>query len=152
MEVTEDEFKQLLSKYILIPEKDKFVALLAGHLCKDSFVMGQVFKGMLGMHTTLNYKEGEFIYVPYNYLATWRVDEAATLALPEVVGNLIPCQIKHVDPYAEACYTVHYQAVKAGDTNPTNQDYMIRETSITGRVENVEELLDQLENDAEPIN
>jgi hypothetical protein len=152
MEVTEDEFKQLLSKYILIPEKDKFVDLLTGHLCKDSFVMEQVFKGMLGIHTILNYKEGEFIYVPYNYLPTWRVDEAATLALPEVVGNLIPCQIKYVDPYAESSYTVNYQAVKTGDTKPTDQEYMIRENSITGRVENVEEVLDQLEKDAEAIN
>ena len=101
MEITEDEFKQMLSKFILISDKDKFVDLLAGHLCKDSFIMSQVFKGMLGIHTTLKYKQGEFIYVPYNYLATWRVDEAATLALPEVVGDLIPCQIKYVDPYSE---------------------------------------------------
>lgn len=147
IDITDDEFKQLLSKYIVIPNKDKFVDLISGHLCKDSFTMGQVFKAMLGIYSTLNYKEGQYVYVPFDRLATWRVDKDLTLKLPGVVGDQIPCFIKKVEPFSETPYSVVYQAVRTAASLPEEQDYMVTEQGISGKVENIEDVLDQMEDE-----
>lgn len=143
--ITEEEFKQLLSKHIIISNKDRFVNLLSGILCKDAYSMSTIYKAMLDIYTVLKYKKGEFVYVKYDYLATWRINKDATLKLPGVIDNNIPCEITSINEYNELSYNIKYLAVKEGETTPVEQEYMISDNAIVGKVENVEQVLDDLE-------
>jgi hypothetical protein len=100
---------------------------------------------MLGIYPEFKYKVGEWVYVHYNNLATWRVDKETTLVLPNVKNNeLIPCKIYEIDTYGEVPYKIKYQAVK--DDKPSEQDYYVTESYIDSKVENLEQVLDDLEN------
>lgn len=144
VEITDKDIKEMLRKNIVMPKASRFIDLLVGHICKDKTSMEQIYKGLLGIYPDFKYKVGEWVYVKYNNLATWRVDKEATLALPGTKNmELIPCQIYEVDTYGEVPYKIKYQAVK--DDKPSEQEYYVSESYIHSKVENLEDVLDELE-------
>lgn len=144
VEVTDKDIKEMLRKNIVMPKASRFIDLLVGHICKDKTSMEQIYKAMLGIYPDFKYKAGDWVYVHYNNLATWRVNKEATLALPGVKNmELIPCQIYEIDIYGEVPYKIKYQAVK--DDKPSEQDYYVVESYIHSKVENLEDVLDEIE-------
>jgi hypothetical protein len=147
IKVTDQDLKQMLKKYMVIPNSDKFLDLLTGHICKDRIAMEQIYKAMLGTYPTFNYKVGDFVYVDFSNLASWRVDKELTLQMPGVFdGKYIPCKIISKDIFSEAPYTVSYSAIKTGDKEPCVQEYIVPENYIYDKVDNLENLLDEIEN------
>ena len=145
VEITDNDIKEMLKKNIVMPKASRFIDLLIGHICKDKTSMEQIYKAMLGIYPEFKYKVGEWVYVNHDNLATWRVDKEPTMALPGVKNNeLIPCKIYEIDIYGEVPYKIKYQAVK--DNKPSEQDYYVTESYIDSKVENLEQVLDDLEN------
>lgn len=146
VEITDKDIKEMLRKNIVMPKASRFIDLLVGHICKDKTSMEQIYKGLLGIYPDFKYKVGEWVYVKYSNLATWRVDKEPTLALPGTKNmELIPCQIYEVDTYGEVPYKIKYQAVKEKDDKPSEQEYYVSESYIHSKVENLEDVLDELE-------
>ena len=144
VEITDSDIKEMLRKNIVMPKASRFIDLLVGHICKDKTSMEQIYKALLGIYPEFKYKTGEWVYVHYNNIATWRVDKEATLALPGTKNmELIPCQIYEIDTYGEAPYKIKYQTVK--DDKPSKQEYYVSESYIHSKVENLEDVLDELE-------
>lgn len=144
VEITDSDIKEMLRKNIVMPKASRFIDLLVGHICKEKTSMEQIYKALLGIYPDFKYKTGEWIYVHYNNLATWRVDKEATLALPSTKNmELIPCKIYEVDTYGEIPYKIKYQAVK--DDKPSEQEYYVSESYIHSKVENLEDVLDEIE-------
>lgn len=146
IKITDQDLKQMLKKYIVIPNSDKFLDLLTGHICKDRTAMEQIYKAVLGTYPTFNYKVGDFVYVDFNNLASWRVDKELTLQMPGILdGKYIPCKIISVDFFIEQPYSVSYSAMKIGDKEPCAQEYMIPESFIYNKVDNLESVLDEMD-------
>ena len=147
VEVTDKDIKEMLRKNIVMPKASRFIDLLVGHICKERTSMEQIYKALLGIYPEFKYKTGDWVYVKWDNIATWRVDKDLTLALPEVKNNeFIPCFIYDLDIYGEVPYKIKYQSVKSGDTKGCEQEYYVVESAIQGKVENLEEVLDDLEN------
>lgn len=146
VEITDKDIKEMLRKNIVMPKASRFIDLLVGHICKDKTSMEQIYKGLLGIYPDFKYKVGEWVYVKYNNLATWRVDKEPTLALPGTKNmELIPCQIYEVDTYGEVPYKIKYQAVKEKEGKSSEQEYYVSESYIHSKVENLEDVLDEIE-------
>jgi len=143
--ITEDDVKQLLNKHLLLKDKEDFVNLLCGHICKEPFAMSQIFKGLLGIMPSLKYKKGEWVYVNIENLPVWRYEKIATLKLEGVKDNFIPCMITKTDIFKESCYDIKFFAIKSGESIILEQDYSISEDFIKEKVETIETILDSLE-------
>lgn len=147
VEITDNDIKEMLRKNIVMPKASKFVDLLVGHICKERTSMEQIYKAMLGIYPEFKYKTGDWVYVKWDNIATWRVNKELTMALPGVKNNeFIPCLIYDIDTYGEVPYKIKYQSVKSGETNACEQEYYVLESAIHSKVENLEEVLDELEN------
>lgn len=144
VEITDSDIKEMLRKNIVMPKASRFIDLLVGHICKERTSMEQIYKALLGIYPDFKYKTGEWIYVHYSNLATWRVDKEATLALPGTKDmEFIPCKIYEIDTYGEVPYKIKYQAVK--DDKPSEQDYYVLELHVHSKVENLEDVLDEIQ-------
>ena len=147
VEVTDKDIKEMLRKNIVMPKASRFIDLLVGHICKERTSMEQIYKALLGIYPEFKYKAGDWVYVKWDNIATWRVDKEPTMSLPGVKNNeFIPCLIYDIDTYGEVPYKIKYQSVKSGDTKGCEQEYYVVESAIQGKVENLEEVLDDLEN------
>ena len=146
VEVTDDDLKQLLRKNVVMPKAPQFIDLLMGHICKERYAMEQIYKALLGIYPTFKYKEGDWVYIDFTYLANWRIDKDLTLALKGVKEKkYVPCHIYELDMYSESPYKIKYKAVKSGDIQSSEQEYYATDNGIYGKVETLEEVLDEIE-------
>jgi hypothetical protein len=145
VEITTEDVKQLLAKHLVIADKEKFAELIIGHLSKSSVSLEHIYKALIGIYPEFNYKEGDWVYVPLDALPVWRMDKEKTKALPKVMGNNIPCEITKVDTYQEACYDIDFTYIPKDSDVLTVEHYSIKESYIARKVENIEDLLDEME-------
>lgn len=145
VQITTEDIKQLLSKHLVIANKEKFAELIVGHLSKNNVSLEQIYKALIGIYPEFNYKEGDWVYVPLDALPIWRMDKEKTKALPKTMGNNIPCEITNVDIYQDSCYDITFSYIGKDSDDLKVENYSIRESYIAKKVENIEDLLDEME-------
>lgn len=143
--IKESELTELLTEKLLVKEPDKLASLIMG-LLNSSFAAAQLYKALQGIYPVLKYKIGDAVYVKFERLADWRYDKEKTLALPGVLDEkYIPCRIETTNLYKESAYMVVYNCIKGGHTEMGEDSYEIQENVIHSKIENFEEVIEQLE-------
>ena len=147
VDITVNEISRLLSKNLKSADSDKIANVIVNCLADTSCGLALTYKALSGVFPETDVKVGDIWYVEYNYLATWRFDRDATLALPSVYENAyIPVRIESIDLYTESPFKVRYKIIMAGSTSAEAWDtYNIPENYLHRKIEQVEDLLDALE-------
>jgi hypothetical protein len=148
IDITISEIKIMLSKHVLTGSttKDDVISdLILGHLALSEKGLSQLFKALLGVPPTLIYKEKDWVYIRLDILPSWRMDKAATSALPSVKEGYILAQITECNVYKGSPYKVVYDVIKDGETVATPDQTEMREDYIREKAEDFVDILDALE-------
>jgi hypothetical protein len=119
--------------------------LIVGQLALTEKGLPQLFKALLGVFPSLIYKEKDWVYVRLDMLPSWKMDKAATAALPSVKDGFILAQIKECNVYKGSPYKVVYDVVKEGAKVASQDESEIREEYVREKAEDFVDILDALE-------
>lgn len=141
------EVANLLSKHMVqgSGEGQAVVNLIIGQLALTEKGLPQLFKALLGILPTLIYKEKDWVYVRLDMLPSWKMDKAATAALPSVKDGFILAQIKECNVYKGSPYKVVYDVIKEGAKVASPDESDIREEYVREKAEDFVDILDALE-------
>ena len=142
---TAEDITAMLKERLLVNNPSKFAELIIGHLSQNTEGLAQLTKAMWGIYPSTKYSVGDYVYIHKNNLATWRdIDLTKTAELPGNKDSLIVCIINEIDLYKETPLLVEYKTVKR-DGSMGSDTYMLTESFIVDKVENLADVLDDIE-------
>lgn len=147
IQVSVHEVANLLSKHMVqgSGEGRAVTNLIVGQLALTEKGLPQLFKALLGIFPSLIYKEKDWVYVRLDILPNWKMDKAATEALPSVKDGFILAQITECNVYKGYPYKIAYDVMKDGAKVASQDESEIREEYIREKAEDFVDILDALE-------
>lgn len=146
IKITKKELLELLSKKLKVPSSEKLAKLIIETI-QHEHGLTALYRGLMDIFPVLNYKVGDPIYVEAAYLASWRMDKDATVALPGILNEkYVPCIITNCSEYRQNPYTVIYTYIQKDTANLVEDTYELPESLIYKRNETFADTLNALEN------
>lgn len=152
IEVSCTDLRDLLVKHLRIDDSYEVANLIVGHMQLTENGVSQLFKSLLGIFPTLEYKVGDFVWVDMAYLSSWRMDKAKTKELPSCREDRLLCKIVETNVYRGSPYKVRYDIIREKETDIKSDSSDITASAIRERAEHyldILELLEKLKEDAD---
>jgi hypothetical protein len=107
-QVTEDELKRTLRTILNSPYSTLIANVIIDNLKETDVGLNQFTKALSGISSEIPFKVLEDIWVPYENLATWRLNKQAMLDNGMVIRGYVKCSIVEIHPTRSESLRVKY--------------------------------------------
>lgn len=97
VEIEDKDLELMLIKSIDHVHADKISKIIMLYMGKDALAMSQLFKAFMGLFPETDFKVGDVIRVPLDYLPRWRMNLEKMQTNGMLHKNHLSCTIKKID-------------------------------------------------------
>jgi hypothetical protein len=152
IEISCTDLRNLLAKYLKIDNSYEVANLIVGQMQLTEIGVSQLFKSLLGIFPTLEYKIGDFVWINIANLGSWRMDKVKTSTLPTCREDMLLCKIVETNVYRGSPYKVVFDIIRDKETDIKTDMSDVSASAIREKAEHyldILELLEKLKEDAD---